>query len=71
MPRVIVTTETSDSRERSILLSEHVEPAHMHDEHSSLQFLERLAWAIQDAERAEQCVAVDARYDVALGESRN
>jgi hypothetical protein len=54
MPRVIVTTETSDDRQRSTLLSECVGPVHMADEHSSLQFLERLAWAISDAEVAER-----------------
>jgi hypothetical protein len=54
MPRVIVTTETSGARDRSVLLSEHIETVHMASEHSSLQFLERLAWAISDAEGAEQ-----------------
>ena len=57
MPRVIVTTDTTGDRERSILLSEHIEAVHMASEHSSLQFLERLAWAISDAEGAEQRVA--------------
>jgi hypothetical protein len=54
MPRVIVTTETSDYRERSTLLSECVGTVHMASEQSSLQFLERLAWAISDAEIAER-----------------
>ena len=36
-----------------ILLDERVDPASLEDEHSSLQFIERVAWAIQDAERSE------------------
>jgi len=60
MPRVTVTTETGNERGRSILLSECVGPVHMENEHSSLQFLERLAWAISDAEDAER------RFELAL-----
>ena len=63
MPRVIVISEPANDgietvaggrRARSVTLNEHVNPAHMADEHSSLGFLERLAWAISDAEDAEQ-----------------
>ena len=51
MPRVIVISEPVDGRRRrSLTLNEHINPIHMTDEHSSLQFLERLAWAISDAE---------------------
>ncbi len=61
MPRVIVISEPVDGRRRrSLTLNEHINPIHMTDEHSSLQFLERLAWAISDAEEAEQ------RFEVAL-----
>jgi hypothetical protein len=60
MPRVTVTTEASAGRERSILLSECVGQVHMANEHASLQFLERLAWAISDAEDAERRFEVGA-----------
>ena len=55
MPRVLVVSEPVDGRRRrSPTLNEHISPIHMADEHSSLQFLERLAWAISDAEESEQ-----------------
>jgi hypothetical protein len=61
MPRVIVISEpVHGRRRRSLTLDEHINPVHMADEHSSLQFLERLAWAISDAEEAEQ------RFEVTL-----
>jgi hypothetical protein len=34
-------------------LDERVDPVALEDEHSSLQFIERVAWAIEDAERME------------------
>jgi hypothetical protein len=36
-----------------VLLDERVDPASLEDEYSSLQFIERVAWAIQDAEGME------------------
>jgi hypothetical protein len=54
MPRVIVTTETGDDRERSILLSECVGTVVMASEQSSLQFLERLAWGARSTRPARR-----------------
>jgi hypothetical protein len=34
-----------------VLLDERVDPVNLEDEHSSHQLIERVAWAIQDAER--------------------
>ena len=45
MARILVVSEQQDR----ILLDEYVHPAHIEDEHASLQILERLAWAIKDA----------------------
>ena len=46
MPRVMVT---DDSGER-VLWNEHVRCVHFEDEHSGHQVVERLAWAVADAE---------------------
>jgi hypothetical protein len=51
MPRIIVSAENGD--ERPVLLDERVEPAHLDDEHHSVQLLERIAWALAHAEDAE------------------
>jgi hypothetical protein len=58
MPRVTVTVDSLDGEEGRprVLLDEHVRGVHLEDELSSVQFLERLAWAIEDGERLE-CVA--------------
>ena len=52
MARIIVTTDKPGSDEQQILLDEGVCPEHMSDEHSASQLLERLGWAVSDAERA-------------------
>lgn len=46
MAQVVVTSDA----DQTVLMRETVLPAHINDEHSALQFLERLAWAIEDAE---------------------
>lgn len=56
MPRVTVTADVvgvqdGDTR---LLLDETVRGIHLKDEESSVQFLERLAWAIEDGERLER-----------------
>jgi hypothetical protein len=37
-----------------VLLDEHVHSVHLSDDHAAAQLIERLAWAINDAEDAEQ-----------------
>jgi hypothetical protein len=51
MPRIIVTAENGS--ERPVLLDERVEPVHLDDTHHSVELLERIAWALADAEKAE------------------
>lgn len=53
MPRVIVTTDPSPlSADTSVWLDERVRSVHLSTEHAAVQFVERLAWAISDAEEA-------------------
>ncbi len=54
MPRIIVTTDPSQRPESaSILLDESVQSVHLSTGHAASQLVERLAWAISDAEHAE------------------
>jgi hypothetical protein len=54
MPRIIVTTDTSERPDRSsVLLDELVQSVHLSTGHAAAQLVERLAWAISDAEEAE------------------
>jgi len=54
MPRVIVIADQSRPDDAHVLLDEHVESVHLSDEHSAMQLVERLGWAINDAEDAER-----------------
>jgi hypothetical protein len=53
MARIIVTTEQSERPDAPVLLDERVCPAHLSDGHSAAQLMERLGWAVTDAEKAE------------------
>ncbi len=55
MPRVTVTVGAGGDRDgrARVLLDEQVRGADLEDEQCSVQFLERLAWAIEDGERLE------------------
>jgi hypothetical protein len=51
MPRIIVTTDSSEPAD--ILLDEHIHSVHLSTGHAASQLVERLAWAISDAEEVE------------------
>jgi hypothetical protein len=54
MPRIIVTTDPSPSPAfATVWFDEHVQSVHLSTGHAAAQFLERLAWAISDAEGAD------------------
>jgi hypothetical protein len=48
MARIIVTPDEQDD---VVLLDERVYPIHLENKLSSLQVIERLAWAVEDAEQ--------------------
>ncbi len=50
MARIIVTTEKSKRPAGPVLLDESIYPDHLKDEHSAAQLVERLSWAVIDAE---------------------
>jgi hypothetical protein len=55
MPRIIVTTATgAQPPEGAVLLDELVQSVHLSTGHAAAQLVERLAWAISDAEEAER-----------------
>ncbi len=55
MPRITVTADPASSKsdDAPVLLSESVQSVHISTEHAAAQLIERLAWAIRDAEDAE------------------
>jgi hypothetical protein len=54
MPTIIVMSETSAEREGAITFEERVAPANLGNGHFSAQLIERLAWAVHDADDAER-----------------
>jgi hypothetical protein len=54
MPRVIVTTNLPPAGNAAVLLDEHISSVHLSSDHAASQLVERLSWAIRDAEQAER-----------------
>jgi hypothetical protein len=61
MARIIVTTDdvgdtaaAAQRGESPVLLDERVNSIHLCDDHAAEQLIERLAWAVTDAEAAER-----------------
>lgn len=53
MPHIIVKAEASDEREGAILMQERVRPADFESDHFSAQLVERVGWAVVDAQQVE------------------
>jgi hypothetical protein len=65
MPRIIVTTDFIPRQwDRAVLLDEHVDTVHLSTDHGAAQLVERIAWAISDAEDAEDGESGSARLRV-------
>lgn len=54
MARIIVTADSTNQREPRVLLDESLQSVHLSTGHAAMQLIERLGWAISDAEEAEQ-----------------
>ncbi|MGH2960589.1 MAG: hypothetical protein ACRDL3_00105 [Solirubrobacterales bacterium] len=54
MPQIIVTTNTADDGNGAVLLKERIGPLDLESDHFSAQLIERLGWALVDADDLEQ-----------------
>jgi hypothetical protein len=54
MARIIVTADPSGPSDAPVVLEERVYPVHLASDHAAAQLIERLAWAIGDAEQTHQ-----------------
>ena len=55
MPRLIVTTDPSQRRDDApVLLDERVHSVHLSSDLAAAQLIERIVWAVSDAELAER-----------------
>ena len=57
MPRIIVMSESGTKREGAITLDERVASADMRSGHHAAQLIERVGWAVYDADDAEEAPA--------------
>jgi hypothetical protein len=53
MPRIIVMSESGTEREGAITLDERVASADMRSGHHAAQLIERVGWAVHDADDTE------------------
>jgi len=51
MARIIVTADPGEQREGAVMLEERVYPVHLSSDHAAAQLIERLTWAVNDAEQ--------------------
>jgi hypothetical protein len=54
MARIVVIADQSNRREAPVVLDERVLSIHLSDGHAAEQLIERLGWAISDAEELER-----------------
>jgi hypothetical protein len=54
MARIIVMTDPTTNRAAPILLDESVHSTHLANDHNAAQLIERLGWAITDAENIQR-----------------
>ena len=66
MPRILVTTDGSDEREKAVVLQERVIPSDLESDHFSAQLVERVGWALADADEIEHHSPTPAPRDLGL-----
>jgi hypothetical protein len=59
MPRIVVMSEPTAERETAVTLNERVASVDLRSEHHAAQLIERVGWAVHDADDAE-CEALEA-----------
>jgi hypothetical protein len=55
MPQIIVMADgTADQRDKLVMMRERINMSDFESRHFATQLLERLGWAVQDAQQVEQ-----------------
>ncbi len=54
MARIIITTDPTPNNGAPVLMEESVYSVHLDNEHNAEQLIERLGWAISDAEDTQR-----------------
>jgi len=54
MPRIFITTEPTDMPHAGVMLDERIASGDLASDHFAAQLIERIGWALADAENTEQ-----------------
>jgi hypothetical protein len=54
VPTIIVLSNQTANRDSAVVLSENVQPEHIASNHHAAKLIERVGWAVSDAEEAEE-----------------
>jgi hypothetical protein len=54
MCQIVVMTDVEDEAQRTVLLSEHVDPGELESDDICARLVERVGWAIVEADEVEQ-----------------
>lgn len=60
MPQILVTTDAPNETEKAVLLDERVNLADLESDHFSAQLIERVGWALLDADELEHPAGVES-----------
>jgi hypothetical protein len=60
MPRILVITDPIEKPERGVMLDEQIATSDITSDHFAHQLIERIGWALADAESSEQHAPVRA-----------
>jgi hypothetical protein len=53
MPRILVTTEPAERPKAAVMLDEHIATSDLTSQHFAAQLIQRIGWAVDDAESTE------------------
>jgi hypothetical protein len=67
MPRILVTTEPVDKPAAGVMLDEHIATSDLASSHFASQLIERIGWALRDAESTEHRLRGPARLQAPSG----
>jgi hypothetical protein len=60
MAKILVTADDTQQGTPAVLLEESVSAVHLSTDHAAMQLIERLDWAVRDAEELERISRVGA-----------
>ena len=59
MPRILITTEPTEKPHAGVMLDEQLATSDLSSDHFAAQLIERIGWALVDAEHSEDaCTAI-------------